>query len=37
LSREFWKEKTFWGDGYFACSIENVSKEAIEKHIQEQG
>lgn len=24
-------------DGYFACSIGNVSKEAIEKYIQEQG
>jgi putative transposase len=37
LSREFWKEKTFWSDGYFACSIGNVSREAIEKYIQEQG
>jgi len=37
LSIEFWKEKTFWSDGYFACSIGNVSKEAIEKYIQEQG
>ena len=22
LSKHFWKEKTFWSDGYFACSIE---------------
>ena len=22
----FWKENTFWSDGYFACSIGNVSK-----------
>lgn len=37
LSKEFWKEQTFWSDGYFVCSIGNVSKEVIEKYIQEQG
>jgi len=37
LSKQFWKEKTFWSDGYFACSIGNVSKETIEKYIQGQG
>lgn len=37
LSKQFWKEKTFWSDGYFACSIGNVSKETIEKYIQNQG
>ena len=37
LSKQFWKEKTFWSDGYFACSIGNVSKETIEKYIQSQG
>ena len=37
LKKHFWKENTFWSDGYFACSIGNVSKEIIEKHIQEQG
>ena len=37
LSRHFWKEHTFWSDGYFACSIGNVSKEIIQKYIQEQG
>lgn len=21
LRKQFWKEKTFWSDGYFACSI----------------
>ena len=26
-----------WSDGYFVCSIGNVSKEVIEKYIQEQG
>lgn len=37
LSNYSWKEKTFWSDGYFACSIGNVSKETIEKYITEQG
>ena len=37
LKKHFWKENTFWSDGYFACSIGNVSKEIIEKYIQEQG
>ena len=37
LGKQFWKERTFWGDGYFACSIGNVSKEIIEKYIQGQG
>ena len=37
LSKQFWKEKIFWSDGYFACSIGNVSKETIEKYIQNQG
>ena len=27
LEKQFWNERTFWGDGYFACSIGNVSKE----------
>ena len=33
LKSEFWKENTFWSDGYFACSIGQVSKEIIEKYI----
>lgn len=37
LRKQFWKEKTFWGDGYFACSIGQVSKETIEKYIKNQG
>ena len=37
LVNHFWKERTFWSDGYFACSIGNVSKEIIEKYIQKQG
>ncbi|MBZ5751923.1 IS200/IS605 family transposase [Metabacillus sp. DBTR6] len=37
LVKHFWKERTFWSDGYFACSIGNVSRETIQKYIQEQG
>ncbi len=31
LKQEFWKEKTFWSDGYFACSTGDVSTETIRK------
>ncbi|MCM3800449.1 transposase, partial [Caldibacillus thermoamylovorans] len=36
-SQHFWKERAFWSDGYFSCSIGNVNKEIILKYIQEQG
>ena len=37
LKKQLWKENTFWGDGYFACSIGQVSQETIEKYIRNQG
>lgn len=37
LSRHFWKKRTFWSEGYFSCSIGNVSKEIIQKYIRTQG
>ncbi|WP_295094182.1 IS200/IS605 family transposase [uncultured Catenibacterium sp.] len=37
LSRQYWKEKTFWSDGYFACSIGEVSSVTIQKYIESQG
>lgn len=37
LKKHFWKEKTFWSDGYFACSVGNASKETIQAYIQNQG
>ena len=37
LKENFWKEQTFWSDGYFACSIGQVSKEVVEKYIRTQG
>lgn len=37
LEKEYWKEHTLWSDGYFACSIGEVSQEIIEKYIEGQG
>jgi len=37
LSRYFWKHKVLWSDGYFACSIGEVSQKMIERYIQNQG
>ena len=33
----FWREHTFWTDGYFACSVGNVSEEMVRKYIENQG
>ena len=30
LSKQYWKEKIFWSDGYFACSIGEVSSATIQ-------
>lgn len=37
LRKNYWAENTLWSDGYFACSIGQVSKDIIEKYIQTQG
>ena len=37
LEKQFWKEKTFWTDGYFASSIGEVSTETLRLYIQNQG
>lgn len=38
LKRQFWKERTFWSDGYFACSIdEGASYDTIQEYIKNQG
>lgn len=37
LSNQYWKNKILWSDGYFACSIGQVSQEIIKKYIQNQG
>lgn len=37
LSRQYWKKKIFWSDGYFVCSIGEVSSTIIQKYIESQG
>ena len=37
LKRHFWKERTFWSDGYFCCTIGNASQETIGHYIESQG
>jgi len=37
LSKCYWKHKIFWSDGYFACSIGEVSSATIQKYIESQG
>lgn len=37
LSKHYWTKKIFWSDGYFACSIGEVSSSTIQKYIESQG
>ena len=37
LTTQFWKRHILWSDGYFVCSIGQISQEIIEKYIQNQG
>lgn len=37
LKKHFWKENTFWSDGYFVCSTGDASTETIRKYIEMQG
>ena len=37
ITKQYWKKHIFWSDGYFACSIGEVSSATIEKYIAEQG
>ena len=37
LSKQYWKKKIFWSDGYFVCSIGEVSSATIQKYIESQG
>ena len=37
LRRHYWKERTFWSDGYFAASIGEVSASTVEQYIANQG
>ena len=37
LRKHFWKEHTFWSDGYFVCSTGDVSTQTILEYIKSQG
>ena len=37
LSKQYWKKRILWSDGYFACSIGEVSAATIKKYIESQG
>ena len=37
LRKHYWKKKIFWSDGYFACSIGDVSLTTIQRYIENQG
>jgi putative transposase len=37
LSTCFWREHTFWSDGYFASSVGDVSAETVRRYIESQG
>ena len=37
LEKHFWKERTFWSNGYFVSTIGNVSEQTLRKYIDEQG
>lgn len=37
LSKYFWKERTFWSDGYFVASTGQASEETIREYIENQG
>ena len=37
LRKHYWGENTLWNDGHFLSTIGNVSKEAVEYYIRNQG
>ena len=37
LKRHCWKERTFWSDGYFCCTIGYASQETIGHYLESQG
>ena len=37
LSKQFWKENTFFTEGYFVCTVGNVSEKQLRKYIENQG
>ena len=37
LTKQFWKEHTFWSNGYFVCSIGEANPNTVRKYIENQG
>ena len=37
LKKQYWKEHTFWTDGYFCSTIGEVSSKTLKHYIQNQG
>ena len=37
LKKQYWKENTFWTDGYFCSTIGEVSSETLKHYIRNQG
>lgn len=37
LSKQFWKQRMFWSNSYFVCSIGDASRETVENYIKTQG
>ena len=37
LSKHFWKERTFWTDGYFISTVGNVSEKILKQYIENHG
>lgn len=37
LSKNYWKHNVLWSDGFFVCSVGQVSQEIVEMYIQTQG
>lgn len=37
LSKTYWGKNKLWTDGYFACSVGNVSEDKLRQYISNQG
>ena len=37
LKKQYWKENTFWTDGYFCSTIGEVSSKTLKHYIENQG
>ena len=37
LKKYYWKRKILWSDGYFVCSVGQISQTIVKKYIKQQG